>query len=584
MYSAADLIQAVQRKLRLVQRRSHPPGEFPPGWSAWFAQLHERMGAVTGATAEAMVAVLLARPPAHPLPQPVAAMNRWQVFASVWRQHWQPPEPQERGLRWLAGILSGVIHLLLGLLLLWLLFAAPRYAQAPPEGETVVQIEFIGEGTPEEVGGGPAPASEQAQAVEAPRPEPEAAQLRREPTPSDAPPDEVSEPVAPAAPTPRIDTAIETPALQAAPAEVTAREVPVPQVPPPVAEQRLTVSEPTPDNIEAFFLPPPTPRVEVPTLSVPELEAARPAVQAREVPAPAQAPARPRLDMRVDTSADAPEVVATTTDVRLREVPAPVRRPQLQARQTPAVADPRLEARTAPLREARLPMPARAAEAGAPASTAATTHSSAASQTQAPAASAAPNPSTAGTAPAQDASPGSGPRREPAPGGWATPSRADDWGASDRNVPGAQRGEGPGVFNSDGRVRLADTPGSAAPRQPPGTLTEEIADLDRSGTWLKRPPVGYEPTLFDRYWRPNETLLQEWVRRGVKAVEIPIPGTTKKISCAMSLLALGGACGISDPNLNEQPAAARPPPDIPFKPELQEDNGSLPAPVDDSWD
>ena len=38
---------------------------------------------------------------------------------------------------------------------------------------------------------------------------------------------------------------------------------------------------------------------------------------------------------------------------------------------------------------------------------------------------------------------------------------------------------------------------------------------------------------------------------------------------------MGGGCGIGDPNLNDQPAVARPPPDIPFKPGLQEDNGSV---------
>ena len=68
------------------------------------------------------------------------------------------------------------------------------------------------------------------------------------------------------------------------------------------------------------------------------------------------------------------------------------------------------------------------------------------------------------------------------------------------------------------------------------------------------------------------------MRKGIKKMAIPIPGTNKKIECLVSILALGGACGISDPNLNEQPAGARPPPDIPFKPHLQEDNGSVPPP------
>lgn len=137
----------------------------------------------------------------------------------------------------------------------------------------------------------------------------------------------------------------------------------------------------------------------------------------------------------------------------------------------------------------------------------------------------------------------------------------------------------PGVFDGDGSVRLAETPGSASPGRPPGTVTEEISNLDRAGTWLKRPPNDYEPSAFDRYWRPNETLLQEWVRKSIKRVLIPIPGTSKRIACDVALLALGGGCGIIDPNLNEQPAIARPPPDIPFKPHLQEDNGSVRPPA-----
>jgi hypothetical protein len=133
------------------------------------------------------------------------------------------------------------------------------------------------------------------------------------------------------------------------------------------------------------------------------------------------------------------------------------------------------------------------------------------------------------------------------------------------------------VFNAEGRPNLVPstpTPGQNAP----GTVEAQIADLDRAGQWLKRPPYDYEPTTFDKYWRPRETLLQEWVRRGIKTITIPIPGTGKRLHCAVSLLALGGACGLTDPNVNDQPATARPPPDIPFKPWLQEDNGSVRTP------
>jgi hypothetical protein len=163
------------------------------------------------------------------------------------------------------------------------------------------------------------------------------------------------------------------------------------------------------------------------------------------------------------------------------------------------------------------------------------------------------------------------------PGAWPSPERADDWGASTRNRPGGQpggkQGEKPGLFNADGTPRLVDAPPPGG--NAPGTVEQRIADLDRAGTWLKRPPYDYTPTAFDKYWRPRETLLQEWVRKGIKKLSIPIPGTDKKLECVVSLLQFGGGCGIADPNKNEQPASARPPPDIPFKPELQEDNGSV---------
>lgn len=107
-------------------------------------------------------------------------------------------------------------------------------------------------------------------------------------------------------------------------------------------------------------------------------------------------------------------------------------------------------------------------------------------------------------------------------------------------------------------------------------------DLDRSGTWLKRRGLEYRGTRFDRYWIPEGNLLQEWVRRGIKEMSIPIPGTRLRLKCVISMLQLGGGCLPFNPDVNEQPATGRPAPVIPFKPELQEDNGSVrppPAPA-----
>ena len=180
---------------------------------------------------------------------------------------------------------------------------------------------------------------------------------------------------------------------------------------------------------------------------------------------------------------------------------------------------------------------------------------------------------------------GAGPAAKPAPGGWQGPARSDDWGASNRTVagtgtaPGNGSGKGtgkgrdgngsPGVFGQDGRVNLPDE----------WTKLTNV-DLDRSGSWLKRPGLEYRGTRFDQYWIPSGTLLQEWVRRGIKSVAIPIPGTNLQLQCVVSLLQFGGGCLPVNPNVNEQPARARPPPDVPFKPGLQEDNGSVsPAPT-----
>ena len=102
MFSAADLILALQRRmlLRSPQRR-RPAGEFPPGWQSWFEQMRERVGAITGATSEAIVAEFLQRPLTVP-PRRAGELTRWQAFATLWRQQWHPPEPEDRKVRWMA--------------------------------------------------------------------------------------------------------------------------------------------------------------------------------------------------------------------------------------------------------------------------------------------------------------------------------------------------------------------------------------------------------------------------------------------------------------------------------------------------
>lgn len=576
MPTAASLIEALQRRLRLSLRRESPaPGEFPPGWQHWFDSLSERSGAVVGATSEAMVATLAQRPLASP-PRRAASLNRWQAFATLWRQQWHPPEREERRLRWVAATFSVLWHIFVAGALIWLMYLQFFATRPPPQGEDVTMIEFIGDGTPKDPGGGAQQPSDQP---------------RTEPTPPQPP----STPAPPQAAQPPPQVAISappTPELQASVPEVPQRDVPEPQLPPPTVEQPVMVSKDVPDSPQIFVLPPTRKRLDD-TPRVPQLEIATRPVPTQDVPTPVQPLSRELPQPQIA----APTVNAQPREVAVREVPAPL--PQLQMRELPAqpLPAPQVRSTTPQVRIAEIPAPsvsATPAPASSPSPSPATTTPSTASSTAPSPNAAAASSSTAAATPSATlsasssssttpsrtpaATAGAGPKPTPAPGTWSNLKTDDDWGGSNRNRPGAQRGDSPGLYNSDGSPRIADAPGSASPGKPPGTITAEIKDLDRAGTWLRRKPTDYEATALDKYWRPNETLLAEWVRRSVQTVMIPIPGTSKRIQCSVVLLMAGGGCGIDDPNLNDQPAEARPPPDIPFKPHLQENNGSVRPP------
>src|SRR5690606_40357842 len=63
MFTAAELIEALRRRTVRSLRPESPVGEFPPGWRAWFASLREQAGRIRGATADAIIAIFLAREP-----------------------------------------------------------------------------------------------------------------------------------------------------------------------------------------------------------------------------------------------------------------------------------------------------------------------------------------------------------------------------------------------------------------------------------------------------------------------------------------------------------------------------------------
>lgn len=586
MFTAAELIEALRRRTLRSLRPERPAGEFPPGWRAWFAALREQAGLIRGATADAIIAIFLAREP-RPAPRAVAALSDWQAFTTLWRQEWEPGGAESRAQRIAALAITLVVELFLAIFLIWLAYA--RWGGAPPSpGEEVIQVEFIGEGTPRELGGGApsGPAPEPAAAAPAAAPRTAQVPAQRAPAPAPARATE-SAPVPPAvaveAPEPVTEPVPIPPPVEAQPAPEEAAPAlqPLQVTEVAVPDTAFTVQVPElateVESIQRVERPTTTLRaVEAPVASVhvPELEAAPQAL-------PTPAPPLPGASMR-SVQARPAQVRVPGLEAEVESLPgavAPIAGTAPASIATPSatVAVPGLATEVA-----TLPMPG-----GAPAGSGRSSDAGALPQAEgggqtvgAPTGEAGGRSAQAGGVQGALAGEGAGPKPGEAAGAWTSPQPGTDWGIADSNRPGGQPGGGgSGLFDESGRVKLP--PGTVGDGElgPDGVLETEIADLDRAGTWLKRPPIDYTPTRFDEYWLPGGTLLEEWVRRGIREVAIRIPGTSKRIHCVVSLLQLGGGCGIDDPNMQDQEATARPAPEIPWKPELQENQGALDQPA-----
>jgi len=556
VFSAAELIEILRARdgRRWPLHADRPFGTFPPTWRAWFLAMNERPGTVKGASLADYLSLLLARVPGDP-PGASVELGRWKAFASLARQQWEPAPQDQRGIRRIAVLSSGVLHLLFALMLLWVGYVA--IGDAPPEareaGESLL-VEYIGTGTPAENGGAPAPGETDA-------PTAAMAGASAQTAAASAPPT----------------------ASSSAPQQESSNDQP-PQPAQAVSAQSLVVTETNRPDID-FTLPAPVPR----DLSLPQLQMTAQELTAEVVKVETFEP-RPsvRVLERPAPQSPTPTVPTLRTEIAEIEVRQPL--PQAQVRalpqatiNTPQLREPTLRATPGEIQVRARPAPTAAPTAAtsptpaasAPADTAAPVRSPSTATANAPAAGGRPQAQSTGR-PTSVAPSGAGPTPSQRPGAAASPTRSDDWGDSNRNAPGnSSAGRNPGLFNSDGSVRLPGDGGRAGGGLPPGTIIEDFEKIDRMGTWLKRPPFDYTPTRFDRFWTPNRSLLEEWVSRGIKKVAIPIPGTTKRIECTVSLLQAGGGCSLYDPNMQDQEAVARPPPDVPFKPELQEDKDSL---------
>lgn len=592
MTTAADLIAALNQRRLLKTGKSPEEGVgYPSGWQSWLDAMRPVEGAPKRPDSRDWVTAL----DAPPLEQPKGLRGKVRPFFQLLRLS-RPEDPRdERPLRIGATTADIVLHLILAALLLWLMYSQ-LFAIAEPEeeaggGSDAVQVEFIGRGNVQEGGG--ALATEGAQAA----PAAASAAASGKPTANQAAPAAAA---AAASARPELNT-VPVPTPPAVAASQAPQRVEVAPMLEVVPAQPLQVSEVPKPQPETFRLPPPR------ELSVPMPQQTPREVQLQaQVEAITTLQAQPirQLEVRQAQPQLRPQQLRET--VREIEVLAPPSTQLARERALPASASGQAQLRVPALTGEIRGIPSGAGPGGS--STA--SGSGAAALGNSAARGAGGNASTAGgsgqaqagsghgAAPgtqggrgASATGAGAGPGARAAAGGWPGAARSDDWGASNRNAPGTgsgngnagrggqgDRGSGTGdgrgagdLFNDDGRVRLPDQ-----------WSANSDVDLDRSGTWLKRRGLEYRGTRFDRYWIPSGTLLQEWVRRGVKELSIPIPGTGMSLKCVVSLLQLGGGCRPFNPDVNEQPATGRPAPVIPFKPELQEDNGSVrppPAPA-----
>ncbi len=72
---------------------------------------------------------------------------------------------------------------------------------------------------------------------------------------------------------------------------------------------------------------------------------------------------------------------------------------------------------------------------------------------------------------------------------------------------------------------------------------------DAQKVWGRNRALVYEATRFDEYWKPDQdiltALLTEMVEKTTREIRVPVPGRPDaKMVCKISLLALGGGCGI----------------------------------------
>ncbi len=108
------------------------------------------------------------------------------------------------------------------------------------------------------------------------------------------------------------------------------------------------------------------------------------------------------------------------------------------------------------------------------------------------------------------------------------------------------------LYNADGRLRVPADMLDQIDRKygDKRVFSYQVPRLDDAKKeFYRNPAIIYEKTRFDEYWKPDQDLLtgllSEMVEKTTKQIKIPVPGRPdSKMVCTISLLALGGGCGV----------------------------------------
>lgn len=111
------------------------------------------------------------------------------------------------------------------------------------------------------------------------------------------------------------------------------------------------------------------------------------------------------------------------------------------------------------------------------------------------------------------------------------------------------------IYGPDGRLVLPPDLLDQIDRKMGDTRTfdYQVPGMERAEKLLNRPPpIAYERTRFDEYWTPDRdlltALLTQMVEKTTKEIRVPVPGRSNStMVCHVSLLALGGSCGVLTP-------------------------------------